>query len=183
CARPGRDVVVAGDRLAAVLDDLVGDLLRGRLVGALALARTTQVVHDDVGALARQQQRLAPADPSTGARHDRDLPVQRTHLFPPRSGEDLTDSHVRYADRPTTLLWRNRPMPDAVIVSAARTAIGTARKGSLADVDVFELAKASIGEALKRSSVPAEDVDDIILGESLQGGGRVARYAAVVTPA
>jgi acetyl-CoA acetyltransferase family protein len=44
---------------------------------------------------------------------------------------------------------------------------------------VFELAKASIGEALKRSSVPAEDVDDIIMGESLQGGGCVARYAAV----
>jgi acetyl-CoA C-acetyltransferase len=70
-------------------------------------------------------------------------------------------------------------MGDAVIVSAARTAIGTARKGSLADIDVFELAKASISEALKRSSVPAEDVDDIIMGESLQGGGCVARYAAV----
>ena len=70
-------------------------------------------------------------------------------------------------------------MADAVIVSAARTAIGTARKGSLADIDVFELAKASISEALKRSSVPAEDVDDIIMGESLQGGGCVARYAAV----
>jgi acetyl-CoA C-acetyltransferase len=70
-------------------------------------------------------------------------------------------------------------MGDAVIVSAARTAIGTARKGSLVDVDVFELAKASIGEALKRSGVPNEDVDDIIIGESLQGGGCVARYAAV----
>ena len=70
-------------------------------------------------------------------------------------------------------------MGDAVIVSAARTAIGTARKGSLVDVDVFELAKASIGEALKRSGIPSEDVDDIILGESLQGGGCVARYAAV----
>jgi acetyl-CoA C-acetyltransferase len=70
-------------------------------------------------------------------------------------------------------------MADAVIVSAARTAIGTARRGSLADIDVFELAKASISEALKRSSVPAEDVDDIIMGESLQGGGCVARYAAV----
>ena len=45
-------------------------------------------------------------------------------------------------------------MPDAVIVSAARTAIGTARKGSLADIDVFELAKASISEALKRSLHP-----------------------------
>jgi acetyl-CoA acetyltransferase family protein len=70
-------------------------------------------------------------------------------------------------------------MPDAVIVSAARTPIGTARRGSLVDVDVFELAKAAVGEALKRSGVPAGDVDDITLGESLQGGGCVARYAAV----
>ncbi len=70
-------------------------------------------------------------------------------------------------------------MGDAVIVSAARTAIATARRGSLVDVDVFELAKAAIGEALKRSSVPTEDVDDIVIGESLQGGGCVARYAAV----
>ena len=70
-------------------------------------------------------------------------------------------------------------MGDAVIVSAARTPIATARRGSLVDVDVFELAKAAVSEALKRSSVPAEDVDDIVLGESLQGGGCVARYAAV----
>jgi acetyl-CoA acetyltransferase family protein len=70
-------------------------------------------------------------------------------------------------------------MPDAVIVAAARTPIATARRGSLVDVDVFELAKAAVSEALKRSSVPADDVDDIVLGESLQGGGCVARYAAV----
>ena len=70
-------------------------------------------------------------------------------------------------------------MGDAVIVSAARTPIATARRGSLVDVDVFELAKAAVSEALKRSSVTAEDVDDIVLGESLQGGGCVARYAAV----
>ena len=70
-------------------------------------------------------------------------------------------------------------MGDAVIVSAARTGIGTARKGSLVDVDAFELGKAAIGEVLKRSGVPHEDVDDIVLGESLQGGGCIARYAAV----
>ncbi len=70
-------------------------------------------------------------------------------------------------------------MGDAVIVSAARTAIGTGRRGSLMDIDVFELAKAAIGETLKRSGIPTEDVDDIIMGESLQGGGCVARYAAV----
>ena len=45
-------------------------------------------------------------------------------------------------------------MGDAVIVSAARTAIGTARRGSLVDFTAFDLAKFSIGEALKRSGHP-----------------------------
>jgi acetyl-CoA C-acetyltransferase len=70
-------------------------------------------------------------------------------------------------------------MGDAVIVSAARTAIGTARRGSLVNFTAFDLAKFSIGEALKRSGIPADDVDDIVLGEVLQGGGDIARYAAV----
>ncbi len=70
-------------------------------------------------------------------------------------------------------------MPDAVIVAAARTAIGTARKGTLLDVSAFDLAKYAVGEALKRSGVPAPEVDDLALGESLQGGGDIARYAAV----
>ncbi len=69
-------------------------------------------------------------------------------------------------------------MPDAVIVAAARTAIGTARKGTLLDVSAFDLAKYTVAEALKRSDVPATDVDDLALGESLQGGGDIARYAA-----
>ena len=70
-------------------------------------------------------------------------------------------------------------MGDAVVVSAARTAIGTARKGSLVNFTAFDLAKFAIGEALKRSGIPADDVDDIVLGEVLQGGGDIARYAAV----
>lgn len=70
-------------------------------------------------------------------------------------------------------------MTDAVIVSTARTAIGTARKGALLDVSAFDLAKYSIAEALERSGVPSDDVDDLQLGESLQGGGDIARYAAV----
>jgi len=70
-------------------------------------------------------------------------------------------------------------MGDAVIVSAARTAIGTARKGSLAGVDAFELSRHSLAEALKRSGIPTDDVDDIQLGESLQGGGDIARHSAV----
>jgi acetyl-CoA C-acetyltransferase len=70
-------------------------------------------------------------------------------------------------------------MPDAVIVAAARTAIGTARKGTLLDVTAFDLAKYAVAETLKRSGLPAAEVDDLALGESLQGGGDVARYAAV----
>ena len=41
-------------------------------------------------------------------------------------------------------------MGDAVIVSATRTAIGTARKGTLLDVSAFDLAKEAMGEAVKR---------------------------------
>jgi acetyl-CoA acetyltransferase family protein len=70
-------------------------------------------------------------------------------------------------------------MGDAVIISATRTAIGTARKGTLLDVTAFDLAKESVGEALKRSGIPSDDVDDLQMGESLQGGGDIARYAAV----
>ena len=41
-------------------------------------------------------------------------------------------------------------MPDAVIVAAARTPIGTARKGTLLDVSAFDLAYCAVAEALKR---------------------------------
>src|SRR5215212_3552764 len=70
-------------------------------------------------------------------------------------------------------------MGDAVIVSATRTAIGTARKGTLLDVSAFDLAKEAMGEAVKRSGIPGDDIDDAQMGESLQGGGDIARYAAV----
>jgi acetyl-CoA C-acetyltransferase len=70
-------------------------------------------------------------------------------------------------------------MTDAVIVAATRTAIGTAYKGTLVDVSAFDLATAAVREALARSGVPAGDVDDVVLGEVLQGGGDIARYAAI----
>jgi acetyl-CoA C-acetyltransferase len=68
---------------------------------------------------------------------------------------------------------------EAVIVSACRTAIGTARRGSLVDVDPFDLATEVVAAALVRSGLPAESVDDVILGETLAGGGDIARYAAL----
>jgi acetyl-CoA C-acetyltransferase len=70
-------------------------------------------------------------------------------------------------------------MPDAVIVSTARTAIGTSFKGSLLDVDAFELGTLAVAEAVRRSGVDPELVDDVVLGELLYGGGDIARYAAI----
>jgi acetyl-CoA acetyltransferase family protein len=69
----------------------------------------------------------------------------------------------------------------AVIVAGARTAIGTSYKGSLVDTDAMELATAAVGEAVRRSGIEPELVDDVILGESLYGGGDIARYAAIET--
>jgi len=69
---------------------------------------------------------------------------------------------------------------EAVIVAAARTPIGRARKGSLVDVDAFRLAEIAVGEAVARSGIENAEIDDIVLGESLYGGGDIARHTAVV---
>lgn len=70
-------------------------------------------------------------------------------------------------------------MPEAVIVSSARTAIGTASRGSLVDIDALELGTAAVTEAVRRSGIDTDVVDDVVLGESLYGGGDIARYAAI----
>lgn len=70
-------------------------------------------------------------------------------------------------------------MGDAVIVSTARTPIGTAYKGSLASTDPFELATLVVSESVARSGLDPALVDDVVLGESLYGGGDIARYAAI----
>jgi acetyl-CoA C-acetyltransferase len=69
----------------------------------------------------------------------------------------------------------NRP----VIVSACRTPITDAYRGSLAPIDVRDLAARVVVEAVERSGLPADRVDDVVLGEVLQGGGCIARYTAV----
>ncbi len=70
-------------------------------------------------------------------------------------------------------------MHDAVIVSTARTAIGTAFRGSLTEVDALELGTHAVAEAVRRAGIDPELVDDVVLGESLYGGGDIARYAAI----
>ncbi len=67
----------------------------------------------------------------------------------------------------------------AAIVAAARTAIGTARKGTLANMPPIELAKPVVTAAIERSGLAPGDFDDLVLAESLQGGGDSARFIAV----
>jgi acetyl-CoA acetyltransferase family protein len=70
-------------------------------------------------------------------------------------------------------------MADAVIVSSARTPFARAFSGALADVSEFDLAKAAIAGSLNRSGIDATLVDNVMLGEVYQGGGCIARYAAL----
>ncbi|MFC9659524.1 thiolase family protein [Nocardia sp. NPDC127606] len=68
-------------------------------------------------------------------------------------------------------------MPEAVIVSALRTPIGTARKGTLRDTTAFDLANHVVGAVAE--DLDADRIDDVILGEGRYGGGVIARHAAV----
>ena len=67
-----------------------------------------------------------------------------------------------------------------VIVGAARTPIGKFL-GALSSLSAPELGSIAIREALKRSKVPAEDVQEVIMGHVIQGGtGQApARQAAL----
>ena len=69
-------------------------------------------------------------------------------------------------------------MPEVAVLSAVRTAVGTARKGSLANTLPEKLASTVLQAAMERSGVAPELVEDVIMGESLYGGGDIARYAA-----
>src|SRR5262245_33666592 len=70
-------------------------------------------------------------------------------------------------------------MSDAVVVSTARTAIGTAFRGTLVDVDALELGTRAVAGAVRRSGVDPARIADVVLGEALYGGGDIARYAAI----
>ncbi|MDA8359984.1 MAG: thiolase family protein [Actinomycetota bacterium] len=69
-------------------------------------------------------------------------------------------------------------MGDAVIVSAVRTPIGRSGR-SLAGLDLAGIGGAVVSEAIERSGLASSAVDDLVLGEALQGGGCTARYLAV----
>src|SRR5438477_50459 len=60
-------------------------------------------------------------------------------------------------------------MTEALILSAVRTPIGK-YLGGLADVPAPQLGAVAVGEALRRARVPAERVDEVILGNVIQAG-------------
>jgi acetyl-CoA acyltransferase len=74
-------------------------------------------------------------------------------------------------------------MVDAVIVSAARTAVGKAPGGTLRGTRPDELAAVAIGEALKRApGLDPKEIDDVILGCAMpeaEQGMNVARIASL----
>jgi acetyl-CoA acyltransferase len=74
-------------------------------------------------------------------------------------------------------------MPEAVIVSAVRTPVGRAYKGSLRTTRPDDLAAAVIKEALSRAAgLDPREIDDVILGCAMpegEQGMNVARIAAL----
>jgi acetyl-CoA acyltransferase len=68
-------------------------------------------------------------------------------------------------------------MPEAVIVSALRTPIGTAGRGTLRETSAYDLAHHVVGAAAK--GLDPDQIDDVVLAEGLHGGGVIARHAAI----
>lgn len=69
---------------------------------------------------------------------------------------------------------------DAVIVSAVRTAIAR-QGGALATVPAHVFGAEVIKEAIKRTGIDTQSIDDVILGNVLSGGGNIARLTALQT--
>ena len=71
-------------------------------------------------------------------------------------------------------------MKEVVIASATRTAIGSFG-GSLKNVEAVKLGETVIRESIKRAGIDPEDVDEVLMGNVLQGGlgQNTARQASV----
>jgi acetyl-CoA C-acetyltransferase len=65
-------------------------------------------------------------------------------------------------------------MRDAVIVSAARTAIGKAYRGAFNATHPVELGSFAISAALERAGIAGVEVDDVVWGAVLTQGGQAA---------
>src|ERR1700732_4249411 len=73
-------------------------------------------------------------------------------------------------------------MPEAVIVSTARTPIGKAFRGAFNDTEAPVLSGHAVREALRRAGVDGQEVEDLILGCATQQGTQgynIARLTVV----
>jgi acetyl-CoA acetyltransferase family protein len=66
---------------------------------------------------------------------------------------------------------------DAVIVAAVRTPIGRSGR-SLAGLSLQDIGTQTVAAAIAAAGLQTDAIDDVILGEVLQGGGCTARYVA-----
>ena len=71
-------------------------------------------------------------------------------------------------------------MEDALIVEGVRTAVG-GFGGTLKDIPAVELGAKAIEELLRRTGIPAKEIDEVIMGNVLQAGlgQNVARQTAI----
>ena len=93
----------------------------------------------------------------------------------------LSKRLVRHAARRN---GRNHPMPEAVIVSTARSPIGRAFKGSLKDIRADDLTVQMVLAALgKIPELDVADIEDLVLGCGQPGGEsgyNIGRVVAVL---
>ena len=76
---------------------------------------------------------------------------------------------------------KDKSPQDAVIVAAARTAVGKGKKGSLATVRPEEMTAAVIKELLKRTKgLKPEEIDDLILGCAFPEGEQGMNMARLI---
>src|SRR6185437_17016083 len=110
--------------------------------------------------------------------------AQAVRSAPPRRGDSDYGAGVGGAgkSRPHAGVLRRKravTMAEPVVISAVRTAIGTAYKGALVDTPPEDLALAVLHETVRRSGMDPGRIDDVVLAESLNGGGDLARYVAL----
>ena len=106
--------------------------------------------------------------------------------FPAGTGKNHRADQASADDRQTfTELIRRNFMKDIVIVSAARTAVGRAKRGMLVNVRPDDLAAIVLNEVIQRApGIKKEDVEDVVIGcafpENTQGlnMGRLALLKA-----
>src|SRR5271156_2123801 len=66
---------------------------------------------------------------------------------------------------------------DAVIIAATRTPIGRTGR-ALAGLTIEDIGMQTVAGVITAAGLNSEDIDDLILGEVLRGGGCTARYVA-----